>query len=69
MDVPCNLQRVVEDSTTRCRSHGTSTTAFHRYDVLAYHDIDDERERETSGVVLSTLKLVYSRGIHCAAIR
>jgi len=30
MDVPCNLQRVVESSTTRCRLHGTSTTAFHR---------------------------------------
>ena len=30
VDVPCNLQRVVEDSsTTRCRLHGTSTTAFH----------------------------------------
>jgi len=45
VDVPCNLQRIVEDSTTRCRSltlqrvvkfsttrcrlHGTSTTAFH----------------------------------------
>ena len=29
VDVPCNLQRVVEDSTTRCRLHGTSRTAFH----------------------------------------
>ena len=30
VDVPCNLQRVVESSTTRCRLHGTSTTAFHK---------------------------------------
>jgi len=29
VDVPCNLQRVVEDSTTRCREESVSLATFY----------------------------------------
>jgi len=47
VDVPCNLQRVVEDSTMRCRLHGTSTTALHTFHTFAlYKSYDDNADND-----------------------
>ena len=53
VDVPFNLQRVVEDSTTRCRLHGTSTTTFHSIHSYTYFTLTTRIRQKLSGLSLS----------------